>query len=80
MKARIKEIEVKPTFKPFTLEIDIETIDELKYFLTIINPPISEALERTSKFFNPDKIYNKHATWTKLNEQYLKSMYQQETN
>lgn len=30
MEARIKENQAKPAFKPFTLEIDINTLNELK--------------------------------------------------
>jgi hypothetical protein len=68
MHARTKEIEPKNKFKPFTIEIDVTNIDELRYLWNAFNASVTEVNESGLKSFDVDNITGKHFLWQKLDE------------
>ena len=75
MKTEIKSTQTKKEFKPFTIEITAETIEDARLLWHIFNcGDIIEKLEKSGYF--EEQVYSKQITkyfdyedWTKINEE-----------
>jgi len=66
MDARIKE-DQENKFKPFTLEIDVKSFDELNYLCAALNTP-PRAVEQRDYSFDPKNIVSQYKVWDILDD------------
>jgi hypothetical protein len=58
MNARIKDKPEPDNFKPFTLEIDVDTLDDLKYIYMLFNAPV-DVIVQESGYDNASHVFVK---------------------